>query len=141
VEYSGYNGPVVTWISEPTGMLPYDDPRVVSSADAAWNFYSNSILNSQKISKGVTICPYGGEIWTYPFAWTNYYFAVAGQKEDIAHERSELMIKFMAENLHDTLLIPDSFGMQNGEWIPVTSVTITLSTAWYIASVLEHYGV
>lgn len=140
-EYNGYNGPIVTWISEPTKVLPYDDPRVVSSADAAWEFYSHAITDPGRISGGVTVCIYGGEIWTYPLAWTNYYFAVAGQKDPVARERSELMIRFMAENLHDTLLIPDSFGMQYGRWTPMTSVTITLSTSWYIATVLEHYGV
>ncbi len=140
-EYSGYNGPVVTWISEPTGMLAHNDPRVVTSANAAWEFYSDAILNPRKVWEGITLTLYSGEVWTYPLAWTNYYFAAAGQSDDLSHARSELMIKFMAENLHDTLLIPDAFAMQKGRWAPVASPSITLSTSWYIASVLNNYGI
>ncbi|MDD5502601.1 MAG: glycoside hydrolase family 15 protein, partial [Candidatus Thermoplasmatota archaeon] len=75
--YGTYNGPIVTWVSEPTKLLPYNDPRVVATGDAAWDFYEDMLLNPQKFWDSITITAYSGEMWTYPLAWTNYYFAVA----------------------------------------------------------------
>lgn len=139
--YGTYNGPVVTWVSEPTKMLPYNDPRVVLTGDAAWEFYEERIVDVEEFYKTVTITAYSGELWTYPYAWTNYYFAVASHTDDLARQHSETMFKFMAEHVDDTLLIPDAFAMQDGKWIPVVSPTITLSASWFVASVLEQYGI